>query len=86
MDYNINKDKNIKHKCNVLSNLLNPKKCAKYKSSHYLPILQDCMNTHSGREKFRNFRILLDSGSTSTNIMGNLKSKLKQKQSETTTW
>ena len=38
------------------------------------------MNTRSALAKFRNFQILLDSGSSSNIVMGKLKSKLKQKE------
>ena len=50
MDYKINKDNIIKHECNVLYNILDPKKLAKYKISYYSPIIQDCMNTRIERE------------------------------------
>ena len=59
-----------KRECNVLSTFINPTTCAKSKTSHYSPILQGCMNTCSGREKFKNFRILLDSGICSMIVMG----------------
>ena len=50
-------------------------------------MIQGCINTCSGREKVRNFRILLDSGSSSKIVMGNITSKLKQKKlPEQTTW
>ena len=86
MAYKINKDNSIKHECKVLSYLLNPVKDAKNKNSHYSQILQGCMNTCSGREKFSNFRILMESESSSTIVMVNLKSKLKQKQYESNMW
>ena len=38
------------------------------------------MNTHSGREKFSNFQILLDRDISSTIVMGKLKSKLDLKK------
>ena len=45
------------------------------------------MNTRSGRAKFREFRIILDSGSSSTIVIGKLTSKLKEKNpTEITTW
>ena len=44
------------------------------------------MKTHIGDERFRNFRILLDSGISSTIMMNNLTSKDKCKYSTTTTW
>ena len=56
MSNKINKDKIFTHEWNLLSNILNPMKCAKSKNSHYSPILQGCMNTHSGRENLENFR------------------------------
>ena len=37
------------------------------------------MNTHSGRSKFKNFRIILDSKISSTIVMDKLTSKLKSK-------
>ena len=70
---------------NILTDILNPTKCIKTKS-HYSPILQGCMNTRSGRKLFKNFRILLDSGSSSTIIMGKLTEKTKPKHSTETTW
>ena len=73
------------NKCNILTNILNPTKRAKTKS-HYSLILQGCMNTRSGRALFRNFRILLDSGSSLTIIMGKLMEKLKPKHSTETKW
>ena len=44
------------------------------------------MNTRSGKANFKNFRILLDSGSSSTIVMGKLTSKLKSKETAETTW
>ena len=44
------------------------------------------MNNRRGKANFRNFRILLISGSSSTIMMNNLTSKLKRKQSSTTIW
>ena len=53
MENKINNDKSLTHECNLLSNILNPMKRTKSKNSHYSPILQGCMNTLSGKEKFR---------------------------------
>ena len=55
MENKINNNKSLTHDCNVLSNILNPIKRTKSKNSHYSPILQGCMSTHSGRAKFRFF-------------------------------
>ena len=76
----------IKIECNVTSIFLNPKQRSRTKTSHYSPILQVCMNNHSERVKFKNFQILLDSGRSSTIIMGNLTSKLKAKETSITMW
>ena len=57
-------------------------KRTKSKDSNYSPRLQGCMNTRSGREKIREFRILLDIGSSSTIVMGKLKPKLKGKNEQ----
>ena len=78
MENNINNDKILTHECNELSNLLNTTKRKKSKNSHYSPILKGCMNNRSGTAKFRNFRIILDSGNSSTIVIGKLTSKLKE--------
>ena len=44
------------------------------------------MNTRSGKEKFRNFQILLDRGSSSTIVMDKQTSKHNQNKSTTTKW
>ena len=77
-----NRINGIKFECNVLSSFLKPMKRAKRKNSHYSPILQSCMSTHSRRAKFKNFQILLDSGNSSTILIGRLTSKLKTKESD----
>ena len=69
MGCKINKDNIIKHEFNILFNILNPTKRAKPKMSNYSPILQGCINTHIGRAKLRNFRIILDSRSISTIVI-----------------
>ena len=43
------------------------------------------MNTRRRKEKFRNFRILLYSGISSTIVINNVKSELKPNDSTTTT-
>ena len=37
--------------------------------NHYSHILHVCMNTRKGKEKFKNFQILLNSGCSSTIVM-----------------
>ena len=77
---------NVNNEYNVLSKKFNPTKRAKHKNSHSSLVLHGCMDTCRGKEKFINFRILLDSGRTSTIAMNNLTPKLKRKKSSTTMW
>ena len=44
--------------------------------SHYSTIIHGCMNTRKGKAKFKDFRILLDSGYSSTIVMGRIVEKL----------
>ena len=44
---------------------------------HYSPIIHGCMNNKTFRAKFKSFRILLDSGCSSTIVMGRVVEKLK---------
>ena len=69
-----NEVKNISE-CNLLHDIINPSKRTKNLNSHYSPILHGCMNTRKGKSKFKNFRILLDSGCNSTIVMGRLVKK-----------
>ena len=80
------RNNSIKRECNVLSYFLNITKRARTKNSHYSPIIQGCMNTRSGRAKFKNFQIILDNGRSSTIMMGKLASKLKSKETEKNMW
>ena len=86
MSNNIKIDKIIIHECNILADILNPTKRAKSKYNNYSPIQQGCINTCSGRELFRKFRILLNSRSISTIITVEMTSKLKPKKSTDTMW
>ena len=62
--------------CNLLHDISNPPKRAKNLNIHYFSILQVCMNTRGGKAKFKNFHILLDSGYSSTIVMGRLVKKI----------
>ena len=66
--------------------ILNPTKRAKSKTSHYSPTLQGCMNNRSGRAGFENFRIMLNSASSSTILIVKLTSKIKWKERAETNW
>ena len=65
---NNNEVKNISE-YNLLHDIINHTKHAKILNIHYSPILHVCMNTRKGKAKFKNFRILLDSGCNSTIAM-----------------
>ena len=65
---------------NLLHDILNTYKRTKNINCHYSPILHGCMNTRNGRSKFKNFRILLDSGYSSMIIMRRLIEKLNPKK------
>ena len=63
---------NNKDKCNLIHYILNNPKRTKESNSRYYPILNVCTNTRNGRSKFKNFRILLDSGRSYTIVIGRL--------------
>ena len=63
-----NKVNNISE-CNLLHDIINHTKHAKILNNHYSPILHVCINTRKVKEKFKKFRILLDSGCSSTIVM-----------------
>ena len=54
---------------NLLHDIISPPKRAKNINSHYSPIISGCMNTRKGREKLKNFQIILDSVCSSTVVM-----------------
>ena len=58
--------------CNLLHDVLNPPKLNKSLNIHYSHILQGCMNIRKGKAKFKNFRILLDSGCSFKILMGRM--------------
>ena len=69
-----NEAKNIVE-CNLLHDIINHPKHAKNLNTHYSPILHGCMNTRKGKSQFENFRILLDSGCSSTILIENIVKK-----------
>ena len=70
------KDINKMVECNLLHDIINPPKYNKILNSHYYHIIHECMNTIHCRLKFKNFRTILDSGCTSTIVMGGLVEKM----------
>ena len=57
---------------NLLHDILIPPKRPKNRNSHNYPIIHGCMNTKRIRTKFKNFQILVDSGCSSTIVIGRL--------------
>ena len=80
-----NEVKNIA-KCNLLHNIINAPKRAKSLNSHYSTILNGCMNTRKSKARFNNFHILLDSGCSSTILMGRLAGKTSVKKDDPMQW
>ena len=64
---------------NLLHTIINHPKRTKNLNSHYYPILHGCINTRKGKTKFKNFRILFNSGFSSTIVMGRLLKNYPQK-------
>ena len=58
--------------CNLLHDILNTSKRTKIFNIHYSPILHVCMDKRKGREKFKNFQILLCSGCSYKLLIGSL--------------
>ena len=80
-----NKVNNI-YEFNLLHDILNPYKHTKNINSHYNPIIHGSLNTYKGRSKFKSFRILLDSGCSSTIVMNRPISKLNPKKDNVVQW
>ena len=55
---------------NLLHDIFNLPKQTKHLNIHCSPILRGCMNTIHGKEKFKNFQILLNSEFSSTIVVG----------------
>ena len=81
-------DKKVKNidKWNLLHDIINPPKRTENIDSHYSPILHGCMNIRKGREKFKNFQILLDSGCSSTIVTRSLVEKLHPEKDTVMQW
>ena len=58
--------------CNLLHDIINLPKGIKTLKIHYSPILRGYMNTRKVKAKFKNFRVLLEIGCSSTIVMGGL--------------
>ena len=70
-----NKEVNHIFECNSLYDIINPPKHTKILNSHYSPIINGCMNTIRGKEKFKKFRIIFDSGCSSKIVLVRLVKK-----------
>ena len=74
------------YECNLLHDIINPPKMTKFLNIHYSPILHVCMNTRKSKSKFKNFRILLDNGCSSTIVMVRLVEKNSPKKDAAMQW
>ena len=61
---------------NLIHDIINHPKRNKILNIHYSPIIYGCMNNRIGKAKFKNFWILLESGCSSTIVMGGVVEKL----------
>ena len=66
----------------MISHLINPKK----KTRHYVPILLGNANIRLGKAKYRTLRILLDSGASSSIVLGKKTQKLRHKNTLPVKW
>ena len=73
------KEVNKKAECSLLHDIINPSRQTQKLNIHYSSILQICMNTRKGKEKFKKCRILFDIGCSSTVVMGSLIEKYIQR-------
>ena len=64
---------------NLLHDIINNSKQTKDINRHHYPIINVCMNTRTGRAKFQNLQILLDSEFSSKIIIISIITKLKTK-------
>ena len=81
-----NNEVNNTAECNLIHDIINPPKCAIFLNSHYYPIIHGCMNTRKGKSKFKNFRVLLDSGCGSKIVMGRLDEKVYPEKDAPMQW
>ena len=72
--------------CNLLHDIINHPKRTKILIIHYSPIIHGCINIRKVKVKFKNFLILMDSGFSSTIIMGRLVEKLNPDKDAVMQW
>ena len=72
--------------CNLLHDIINSPKLTNFLNIHYSPILHACMNNRKGKAKFKNVRILLEMGCSSTSIMVRLVGKLHPEKYAVIKW
>ena len=65
---------------NSLHDKMNPSKHAKNLNRHYSPILHGCTNTWNVKGKIKNFRILFDSGYSSSIVTRSPIEKINNKK------
>ena len=80
------KEVNTLAEYNLLHDIINPTKRAKNTDICYYPILHGCMKNRKGRAKFESFRIILDSGCSSTTVMVTMVKKLHSEKYAVMQW
>ena len=80
------KEVNKRAECNLLNNIINPTIYNKNLNIHYSPILYECINTMHGKEKFNNFRIILNSVCSSLIVMIMLVEKIHPEKYAVMQW
>ena len=71
---------------NLLHDIINPCHFTKHLNSHYSPIIHECINTRKSKAKFRQFRILFDSGSSSVIVIERLFKILHHNKDDVVQW
>ena len=89
--FEMHSNENVCIKMDVLGwnkshDIINPPKREKKLNIHYSPILHGCMNVRKGRAKFKNFHVFLDSGCSSTIVMGIMVKKLGLEEDTPMQW
>ena len=67
-----------------ISHIINPTK--KGKNRHYTPVLLGSVNGRLGKAKYRTIRIIMDSGASSSIVLGKHTQTLRQKNTQTVKW
>ena len=81
-----NNEVNNIYGCNLLHDIINPPKRAKNVNNHYSPILHRCMNNRKGKARLKTFRVLLESGYSSTIVIGSIVKQISLEEDALMQW